>query len=561
MNRALKIIGIVIGVLIVIIIALPFIINVNSFRPQIEAQLSSALGRKVSIGNLRLSILTGSVSASDVSISDDPSFSQRPFITAKALDVGVEVWPLITSKSLHVTALTLDQPQVALLHSPSGRWNFSNLGNGSSKTTALGHQAKLLRTSAQIEAVASTSPSQDQSLQNLSVAKLSIDNGQISVGETTHPGKTRLYQNVNVTVQNFSFGSPFPFSLSADLPGGGDLKLQGTAGPINPSDTSLTPVEANLDVHQLDLQKSGFVDPSSGIAALADFTGTVKSDGKQATSSGTATASQLELAPKALPAKEPVIVKYATAYDLQNQSGELTQGDVSIGKALAKLTGTFDMRGDSTVLNMKLASDGMPVNDLETMLPALAITLPSGSSLQGGTVSVNATIAGPVDKLVITGPVKLVNTKLAGFDMGSKMAAISKLAGIKTGNDTVIQNFSADVRYAVTGIQTQNINLVVPSLGTLTGNGTISPTGALDYTMTADLSGTSVTGVTTLVGMGSKSAGIPFFIRGTTSDPKFVPNISGMLKSGLADQLKNGLGGQNKNSVVNSITGMFHKKP
>ena len=45
MKRALKIIGIVFAVILVIAIALPFIINVNSFRPKLESTLTSALGR------------------------------------------------------------------------------------------------------------------------------------------------------------------------------------------------------------------------------------------------------------------------------------------------------------------------------------------------------------------------------------------------------------------------------------------------------------------------------------------------------------------------------------
>ncbi len=77
-------------------------------------------------------------------------------------------------------------------------------------------------------------------------------------------------------------------------------------------------------------------------------------------------------------------MKYATDYDLKKQGGTLTQGDVTLGKALAKLTGTYQSQGESTILNMKLNADGMPVDDLQTMLPALGIILPSGSKLQGG---------------------------------------------------------------------------------------------------------------------------------------------------------------------------------
>ena len=63
MKRILKWIAIVIAVLIVIALALPFLIDVNTFRPQIESQLTDALGRKVSVGNLKLSILSGSLGA------------------------------------------------------------------------------------------------------------------------------------------------------------------------------------------------------------------------------------------------------------------------------------------------------------------------------------------------------------------------------------------------------------------------------------------------------------------------------------------------------------------
>ncbi len=46
MKRAAKIIGILILILLVVAIALPFLVNVNSFRPTIESQASSALGRR-----------------------------------------------------------------------------------------------------------------------------------------------------------------------------------------------------------------------------------------------------------------------------------------------------------------------------------------------------------------------------------------------------------------------------------------------------------------------------------------------------------------------------------
>jgi len=535
MKRALTIIGVVVLVLVVVVIAIPFIIDVNTFRPQIEAELTTAMGRRVKIGNLKLSILGGSVEADDLSIADDPVFSKAPFVQAKGLDVGVELWPLILSKQLHVTELVIDHPQIALLRNAAGKWNFSSLG-GKTGQAAGGHAAQ------------SSNP-------DLSVGKLSVKNGTVSMDNISDRAKPQVFQNVDISVTGFSLSSKFPFTFSAGLPGGGTAKLDGTAGPIDATDAALTPLQAKVEVNNLDLAASGFVDPASGIGGVADFNGTVTSNGQEKVSQGSASIAKLRVSPKGTPAPRPVELKYATTYDLQKRAGDLTQGDITIGKALAKLTGGYQIEGTAAVLNMKLNAENMPVDDLEVMLPALGVTLPSGSSLKGGTLTANFTIVGPVDKLVINGPVQLANSKLEGFDLGSKMAAISALSGTKTGSDTTIQNFSTDAHVSPEGISTQNVNLNIPSLGVVTGSGTISPQNALNYQMSAKISGGVGGGLMQLAGMGSKGGGIPFFIQGTTSDPKFVPDVKGMLGSQLGAAK-----GQNPADLVNGITGLFGKK-
>ena len=591
MKRILKWVAIVIAILIVVAIALPFLIDVNMFRPRIESELTNALGRKVTVGNLKLALWSGSLSADNIAIADDPAFSSQPFVKADALDVGVNVMPLIFSKQLQVRDITLTRPQVSLMRTPQGKWNFSSLGSqsgetstqspatsgssgstpaqkGEQKTTssrASGNQANGQSQTQSAPSPGGESQSEQGLEQNLSVGALNIRSGQISVADTNAPSKARVYRNVDVSVKNFSFTSQFPFTLTADLPGGGNAKLDGTGGPINRADTSLTPLQAKISVNNLDLAKSGFIDPASGFAGSVNFAGNVESDGNQARSMGDATANSLKLSPKGMPASKPVALKYATTYSLQKETGQLTQGDVSIGKASAKLSGTFDLHGATAVLNMKLNADNMPVEDLQTLLPALGVELPKGSSLQGGTLSADLAVNGPVTGLNITGPVKLANTKLAGFDMGSKLSAISALSGAKTGPDTSIQNFSSDVHYSPSGIQTQNINLVLPAIGTVTGNGTMSPQNALDYHMTAALNGAMVSGLSKMAGLSGNGATVPFFITGTASDPKFMPDVKGMVGSTLSNQLGKQLGGntpggQNAQGVVNAIGGLFGKK-
>lgn len=574
MKKLLKWIAVIVAILIVLVIVLPFVIDVNTFRPRIESELTTALGRQVTVGKLSLVLWSGSLAADNISIADDPSFSKTPFVKAQALNVGVNIFPLIFSKTLEVRNITLTQPQVTLLRKPDGVWNFSSIGNqnqAQNQTQAekppatenkrssgenKPHAGAAKPAGGEQPANAAPQSASEQSMeQSFSVGELKIKNGQISVADAYAPSRVRVYRNVDLTLKNFSFTSQFPFTLTGDLPGGGSVHLDGNGGPINPSNAALTPMQAKIEVKELDLASSGFIDPASGFAGLVNFSGTIESDGTHARSSGDATTDKLKLSPKGSPAPRPVGLKYAIEQDLKTNEGRLTNGDVTVGKALAKLSGTFDLRGESPVLNMKLNADNMPVDDLETLLPALGVVLPRGSSLQGGTLSADFAITGPVSQLVITGPVKLANTKLAGFDMGGKFAAVSSLTGMKSGSDTTIQNLSSDVRYSPSGIQTQNINLLVPSIGTITGSGTVSPQNALDYKMVAAMSGTIGGGLTKIASAGGK--GVPFFIRGTASDPKFEPDVKGMLSSQLGSQVP---GGQNVQGMVNSLGGLFGKK-
>src|SRR5713101_209263 len=111
MRRILRSIAIVVVLLLVVFISLPFLVNINQFRPMLEYSLSSALGREVTVGNLKLAILSGGAGADDLSIADDPAFSRTPFLRAKSLKITVELPPLIFSRKLNVTGITIDQPE------------------------------------------------------------------------------------------------------------------------------------------------------------------------------------------------------------------------------------------------------------------------------------------------------------------------------------------------------------------------------------------------------------------------------------------------------------------
>src|SRR5262249_6602660 len=179
-----------------------------------------------------------------------------------------------------------------------------------------------------------------------------------------------------------------------------------------------------------------------------------------------------------------VTIKETVDVDLDKQSGTVSQGDVAIGNAKAHLTGTFHIQGEAEVVNLKLDAPNMPVDELEAMLPSMGVQLPSGSQLKGGTLSAELSIAGPLNKLVISGPVRLANTQLANFDLGSKLGALSAFAGKSASSpNTSIQNASLNARVSPEATKADDINLNVPAIGVITGAGTVSPEGALAFKM------------------------------------------------------------------------------
>src|SRR5580693_4275835 len=259
MKKLLTIVGIVVVVLFLIALILPHVIDVNHFKPEIQTQVSEALGRQVQIGNIQLAIFSGGVAIDNLVIADDPAFSPSPFLQAKEVKVGVALLPLIFSKTLEVRSFTVTDPQVSLLRSPSGVWNFSSMGAGGTKQK-------------------SASPSAPA---NFSVEKLAITNGTIVVGTTGSHQKTQTYQNVDLEASDLSYTTQFPFKFSAKTPGDGSVKLEGKAGPIDATDAALTPLDATIDVKNFDLSAAGIVEPQMGAAGVIDFTGNLSSDGKE----------------------------------------------------------------------------------------------------------------------------------------------------------------------------------------------------------------------------------------------------------------------------------------
>jgi AsmA protein len=147
---------------------------------------------------------------------------------------------------------------------------------------------------------------------------------------------------------------------------------------------------------------------------------------------------------------------------------------------------------------------------------------------------------GALERLVTSGAVSLDNTKLAGFDMGTKLKVIEALAGIHGGPDTEIQTLGATVRVAPEGTTAESVQLIVPSIGNLDGNGTVSPTKALDFKMRATV----------------HNMAIPFSVTGQATDPVFRPDMKSLAK----EEVKKLTGGSAEKAATGLLKGLLGGK-
>ena len=525
----------VVAAFILLLIIIPLFVNADTFRPTVQDQLSSLLGRRVTISNLSFSLLGGKLVAENIAIADDPAFSSAPFLNAKKLNIGVEVVPLIFSRQVRITNFTVDSPAIQLIQNQAGKWNFSSIGGSAAKPT---------------------SAQKPTAIPGLTVGQLKISNGSVTVSSIPATGKPFVYSDVNIGVKQFSFAKSFPFDLSAKLPADGTLALNGTAGPLSEKDASDTPFHASLTIRHLDPVAAGLIEASKGISMVNDIDATISSDGETATSNGKITAAKLQLARTGSPAQQPVNIDYQISDNLDARTGKVTDIAVHTGNVAAHVTGTFRFTPQAVVLDLHLAAPNLPVDQVEQLLPVVGIKLPSGSSLQGGALTANLAITGPATEATISGPVQIDGTTLAGFDLGSKIQGLNPFGG--TGKGTQIQTVRAVLNSTPQSTQINDIYGNVPAIGTATGSGTVSAAGSLDFNLVAKLStsnpmgaavnsamnsagnavGNAVGGL--LGGMFGKKAanpitnaankGIPITITGTAQSPSIRANIGAMLK-------------------------------
>jgi AsmA protein len=517
-----KIVAAVVVLAAVTVAAIPFFVNANTFRPVLETQLSAALGRTVKLGNLRLSLFSGSLVANNLSIADDPAYSATPFLSARELRIGVDMKPLIFHRKIHVRGFEIEAPQIHLVQGADGRWNFSSLSRNA---------ASLADNSA--NTAASFHPVVDL---------ISIQEGRAVVETLPAQGQAHVYDHVHLTVQQFAMARRFPFELGATVAGDGVVVVKGNLGPIDTQNAARIAMDVEITAQHLDPVAADFLDPDAGVSLLADVVAHATSDGNTVTSSGTLHMQRLQLVKTGSPSPQPIDLTYDITHRLDENAGELRQAAIHLGTGTINLSGSYRLAAEDPWVDLKVTGASVPIDELQSLMTAAGVKLPNGSQLKGGALTITLAVAGPANTLVITGPVEVENTQLVGFDLGSKISGIAALGGVKTGSTTSIQTLKFNLKASNTGIKVGNIDSFIVGMGESTGSGTVSPTGVLSFRLVAHVTnarGMGKVGVGLLTKMnrfGSSDStkesvnGVPMLVTGTANNPVITADVTGLVQ-------------------------------
>jgi uncharacterized protein involved in outer membrane biogenesis len=546
MVRVLKIIALLVVLLVVLIAGLlfviPYLVNVNGFGPKIVERLEPALGRKVHLGSIRLSLLPLSLVVHKVSISEDPDFGKGDFATVETLRIDISLVALAQQR-LEITSLDAVNPWVKVIKNANGAWNTDTLGGvpAAEKAAAEGANAPAKAAGGAVARA-----------EALAVSKLRLLNGTLSLDDLSGPKPSHQeYDGVTASAEHLAAGKPFDFLLALKI-GDGVIETSGTAGPLTDATPPSLPMQGHVRLDNVDLVKlSG---PDAAAHGLISGIFDIDYNGRLAKLDGQGTIRQLQTSPKGKPAAIPVTAKFQAEYMPLTDNLSVRNMDIQVDQAAAVASAVVNRRlPQSNSYNFK--TDNAALADLGKLLPALGVVLPNNSALTSGTLTQSSEFTGPLQPLNGTATINLQNAKLSGYSITEKVAGVARLAGLQTTKDTEIQSLKGTARFANGAATFSDIQAVMPGL-TVTGGGAMNTEGQLDLQMQAFFTGGS-TGAKVLSALAG-SKGVPFSVKGPMNNPQFSPGVGAAGKQQISS-IKD-LAGKGGGNLGKALGGLLKKK-
>ena len=558
--RALRIIGIVIGCIVVLAIAAVIVawltINPNDYKGRIEAAVRSSTGRDLSLsGNMRLAIFPSlALELGPASLGNPPGFStSQPFASLQRVSLRVRVLPLLHHQ-LDVGRVEIDGLDLRLLKNAQGQGNWA-MPAGKTAAPMPPQPAKQSSQMTLGEIAGVVIKNSSVSYQDMAAGHVNVNIGHVATGVPVP-----IKWNLNLTTGPGS--RPIPLSGSATLEynaktahlSGLDARIDDSTLRGNAAVTNLTTGAMNFDlsIDQIDLDR--YLSPASKSAARAP----AAKQTQQATELPTSALKTLQLNGK-------LDIGKATIYGMklsQVAVGLAADGGVlHISPAAAKLydgtsTGdiTLDAHGSVPVLHLDESLSGINVQPL--LMDFAKLNRVSGR----GNVSMNITAHGNTTAALISSldghaALNLANGAIQGLDLWSAINSAVALAERHSmpakgvGNSTPFDTFKASADLTNGVATTKDLNIASGDLR-VTGQGTANlVTEAVNYRVNAAI----------LKGSAASAAlaNVPLLISGKMTSPSVRPDTQALVKSVAQQQLQKHKG-QVENKLRSALKGLIH---
>lgn len=198
MKKILIAVGALLALLIVVAIAAPFFIPVETFKAQAEQKVLEATGRKLTIaGPVKVSLIPSlAIVAKDVHFANAPGFSSPEMATLGGLELKLKLLPLLSGE-VAIDSFVLDKPVINLEVNKQGvpNWQF---GDATKKPAApQGQQAQT-----------SADASHGSALNELRLGNVKLSDGRISYRDG-QSGANYTAEKINLQLALPDLDSPF----------------------------------------------------------------------------------------------------------------------------------------------------------------------------------------------------------------------------------------------------------------------------------------------------------------------------------------------------------------
>ena len=407
--RKLKIVaGIVAALIVVVVVSVWLLLDVNKYRPQIQAKLQEQLQRKVTLGNMSLGLLPLRFTVQNVVIAEDPAFkSEFPFTHAKQLDVRLSLMPLITG-NVKVNSVDLDEPSVELIRNSQGVWNFSSLAKGGPAALA----------------PPPTQPAPSSKPTEFSLSRLSISHGKIAITDHLKRQPRTIYEPIDASLLDYAPGKPFSFDATAHIPGEGsqEIRVKGTGGPLLEGGPAAMPLKAAITLSNIDIAGlRKFLDSeylSKAAGTVAGETQVQSQSGKLA-AKGTLNLKNVKIG--GVDVGYPVDLDYDLSSEVATGIVQITNATLKLGSTPISVSGNLNTNPTPLELDLRLKSGEVSIAEVARLASAFGIAFAPDTTVVGKVIT-DVQAKGPVDKLALNGNVSGRDLQISGKNLAQPVS-------------------------------------------------------------------------------------------------------------------------------------------